>query len=55
MTTDPRTVAEKSPDAASKMDAGDTLRQVRKVMQGCEIYLDKIFKIMAIYFNQSTK
>ena len=40
-----RTVAEKSPDAALKMDAGthfDAKRQARKVMQGCEIYLDKI-------------
>ena len=45
MTTDLRTVAEKSPDAALKMDAGTHLnveRRVRKVMQGCEIYLDKI-------------
>ena len=40
MTTDlrTRTVAEKIPDAALKMDAG----RVRKVMQGCEIYLGKI-------------
>ena len=42
---DGRTDAEKSPDAALKMDAGthfDVERQARKVMQGCEIYLGKI-------------
>ena len=47
MTTD-LAVAEKGPsrmwDAAQKMDAGthfDVERQLRKVMQGCVIYLDK--------------